>query len=73
MPTSIDESPRRQQDPEHQPGQGFADDPRNSVQSAADNQTRPHTPHTEDTPHAGFDADLNPIDDDAINSRGSER
>jgi hypothetical protein len=25
------------------------------------------------SPHAGFDADLNPIDDELINTRGSER
>ncbi len=67
MPTWTDESPRRQHDRDRQPGSRQPGEPRNPDTRGAENPTRP------DGPHAGFDADLNPIDDDLINTHGSER
>ena len=52
---------------DRQPVGGAADEPRKSDVRGAQNTTQPADPH------AGYDADLNPIDDEFINTRGSER
>jgi hypothetical protein len=67
MPTRTDESPRRQHDRDRQPVSTATAEPRNSL--ARPSQIT--TPRR--GPHAGFDADLNPIDDELINTHGSER
>ena len=65
MPTWTDESPRRTQDRDRQPISRPTDEPRNS-DAAAVIAAAPPT-------HAGYDAELNPIDDEHINTHGSER
>lgn len=67
MPSRTDESPRLQHDRDRQPGSVAADEPRNFHRDAS----RIATPPQES--HAGFDADLNPIDDEFVNTHGSER
>jgi len=67
MPSRTDESPRLQHDRDRQPGSRAADEPRNFHQDDSEIATSPQGPH------AGFDADLNPIDDEFINTHGSER
>jgi hypothetical protein len=64
MPTRTGEHPTRQQDPDRQPGSTAQDEPRHfeSEVSAADRNY-----------DAPFDADPNPIDDEDINTHGSER
>ena len=66
MPTSSRELPRRQQDRDRREAAGRLDEPRNLV-------ARSHETTTAQGAHAGFDANLNPIDDDSINTHGSER
>jgi hypothetical protein len=67
MSTSTDESPRLQHDRERQPGRDATAGARRLHMRASEISTpRPG-------PHAGFDADLNPIDDELINTHGSER
>jgi hypothetical protein len=67
MRSRIDESPRRPQDRDRQPGSGAAEEPRNFHLDASEIATSPQEAHP------GFDADLNPIDDELINTHGSER
>jgi hypothetical protein len=66
MPVSSDELPRRQQDRARRDGRPLPDEPRNLDAASHD----PATPHGA---YAGFDADLNPIDDETVNTHGSER
>jgi hypothetical protein len=67
MPSRTDESPRVQHDRHRQPGSRPIDEPRNfDVRGAAF-----ATPG--EGAHPGFDEHLNPIDDEHINTRGSER
>jgi hypothetical protein len=67
MPTWTDERPRRQHDRDRQPGSRPAAEPRNLDARAVENATPRRGPH------AGYDAELNPIDDEYINTHGSER
>lgn len=67
MPTWTDERPRRQHDRTRQPDSRPTAEPRNLDESLVENATPPRGPH------AGFDAELNPIDDEHINTHGSER
>jgi hypothetical protein len=67
MPSRTDESPRRQHDRDRQPGSTATAEPRNLHAALAENTT------PQPIEHAGFDADLNPIDDEFINTHGSER
>ena len=67
MPSRTHESPRLQQDHHRRPAGDPPVEPRN-----------PHTAHPQNATahtdaHAGFDENLNPIDDDHIDTRGSER
>jgi hypothetical protein len=64
MPTWTDEEPRRQQDRERQPGGAPKDEARNFETDVSDGD------HNYDAP---FDSDLEPIEDDDINTHGSER
>jgi hypothetical protein len=66
MATSTDERPTQPHDPGPQPG-APVEEPRNSIGSG-DHFVTPAA-----DPHAGYDAELNPIDDEYINTRGSER
>ena len=67
MSTRTDESPRLQHDRDRQPVSDHTADARNFHMQPAEVPTpRPGA-------HAGFDADLNPIDDEFINTHGSER
>jgi hypothetical protein len=66
MPVSSPETTRRQQDRDRLEPSRTSDEPRNSDASS-------HEPATPHEGHAGFDADLNPIDDEVINTHGSER
>jgi hypothetical protein len=66
MSSRILERPRPQHDP-RRPAERGAAEPRKSYDRAVEIAT----PRPE--PHTGFDADLNPIDDDFINTHGSER
>ena len=66
MPTRTDESPRRQHDRDRQPGNRPPEEARNFGGRASENATPSHD-------HAGYDADLNPVDDELINTHGSER
>ena len=66
MPASSREPVLRQQDRERREARTRADEPRNFDESS-------HEPATLHGAHAGFDADLNPIDDELINTHGSER
>jgi len=66
MPIRSDETARRQQDRDRLEAKPRGGDPRNFDAPS----------HELPTPHgvyAGFDADLNLIDDEVINTRGSER
>ena len=63
----TDESPRRQHDRDRQPGSTATAEPRNLRMEPAENTS------ARGAGHAGFDADLNPIDDELINTHGSER
>jgi len=67
MTTRLQETPRHQQDRDRRPDRRRTDEPRN-----VDGPSH-ETPTLADEAHAGFDADLNPIDDDLINTHGSER
>ena len=66
MPVISTETVRHQQDRDSRELSRRPDEPRNFVGPSHD----PATPHGR---YAGFDADLNPIDDDVVNTRGSER
>lgn len=67
MTTRIDETPHHQQDRVRLAARRLNDEPRNIG-------AVPHeTPTRFDSAHAGFDADLNPVDDEDINTHGSER
>ena len=66
MPTSADELLHRQQDRHRLEARRGTAEPRNLEAPSHD----PATPHGR---YAGFDADLNPIDDETINTHGSER
>jgi hypothetical protein len=66
MPTSSSELVRRQQDRNGLEASDSSDEPRNFDAPS-------HEPATPHEAYAGFDADLNPIDDDVINTHGSER
>jgi hypothetical protein len=67
MPTWIDETPARQHDRDRHPGSPPAAEARNSDAASQPIETPQHRPH------AGYDAELNPIDDEEINTHGSER
>lgn len=67
MASSCVEIPRSQPIRNGEPVRRAADEPRNSDRRLAEISTPCRSPH------AGFDADLNPIDDELINTRGSER
>ena len=64
MPTRIDEHPSRQQDRDRQPGSTAQDEPRNSESHVGD---------VDRSYGARFDADLSLIEDEDINTHGSER
>jgi hypothetical protein len=66
MPTRSDELLRRQQDRHRLEARRSPAEPRNLDAPSHDAAT----PHGS---YAGFDADLNPVDDEAINTHGSER
>jgi len=66
MPTSSHELVRSQQDRVRWGDPARPDEPRNFAAAS-------HDPATRQGEYAGFDADLNPIDDDLINTHGSER
>ena len=66
MPRRIDEIPPYQHDGQRQDA-GAAAEPRNLHLDPPEINTPRRGPH------AGFDRDLNPIDDEFINTRGSER
>ena len=66
MPSRLHESPRLPHDPE--PAMtGRAAEPSSPDMHPAATTTPPPGPH------AGFDEDLNPVDDEFINTHGSER
>jgi hypothetical protein len=67
MSSRIIERPRPQHDREPRPDDRGPAEPRKSY----DHPVEIVTP--EPGSHTGFDADLNPIDDDFINTHGSER
>jgi hypothetical protein len=67
MPDRTEESPRPQDDPDMRSGLPAVDEPRNFGHDSQAMATQPQSAHP------GFDADLNPIDDDLINTHGSER
>ena len=67
MPSRIEEIPRRQHERHRDHVRAEPAELRSLHMHAAENATHPRGPH------AGFDADLNPIDDEFINTRGSER
>lgn len=66
MPVSSPETARRQQDSDRVEPSRQSDEPRNF-------DGFPHEPTTPHEAYAGFDAELNPIDDEVINTHGSER
>jgi len=66
MSTRTDESPRRQQDRDRRKVQRQPDEPRNIEAPSRE-------PSTGHEAYAGFDEDLNPVDDELINTHGSER
>jgi len=66
MPTSSEEVVLRQQDRARREQRQRPDEPRKFDVSS-------HDTAAADSPYAGFDADLNPIDDELINTHGSER
>jgi len=66
MPTSPHQLLHRQQDRDRREASRRPDEPRNLVAPAHESTTRQGA-------YAGFDANLNPIDDEAINTHGSER
>lgn len=67
MPSTTDETARREYRRERQPDSRPSVEPRNRDVRAVEIATPRRGPH------AGFDADLNPIDDDEVNTHGSER
>lgn len=67
MPSRMDERVGFQHDHNRQRPARSAAEVRNSdIRAGQITTPRP-------APHAGFDADLNPVDDELINTRGSER
>ena len=66
MPVSSPETARPQQDRDRLDPSRTSDEPRKFDASS-------HEPATAHEAYAGFDADLNPIDDEVINTHGSER
>ncbi len=64
MPTWTDKAPPRQQDRDHQPLSRSGEDPQDFETQVSDDGKN-------DNP--SLDADLNPIEDDPINTHGSER
>jgi hypothetical protein len=66
MPVSSPETVRHQQDSELVEPSRPSDEPRNFDAPS-------HEPAAPHEAHAGFDAELNPIDDEGINTHGSER
>jgi hypothetical protein len=60
------EQPRPREDGPADTAAAGQDDPRNLDMRGSETATQPD-------PHAGYDANLNPIDDEFINTRGSER
>ena len=67
MPSRTDEGPRRQHDRDRQPGSTATAEPRNLRLEPGEIITHQRAEH------AGFDANLNPVDDEFINTHGSER
>lgn len=66
MPVTSREVVRPQQDRDRREPRRRPDEPRNFVAASP-----PSTTHQR--MYAGFDDELNPIDDELINTRGSER
>jgi hypothetical protein len=66
MHDSTTKPQRPQQDRDRLDANRQTDEPRNVVAPS-------HDPATPTERHAGFDDDLNPIDDEGINTHGSER
>lgn len=67
MPSTTDERPPVRHDRQRQPGRRAIDEPRNFDVRGAAIATR------DGSAHPGFDEHLNPIDDEHINTHGSER
>jgi len=67
MNSRLTETPRYQQDRDYRRANRTTDEPRHFDAAPHENPTRL------DSAHAGFDAELNPIDDELINTHGSER
>lgn len=63
MPTWTDEEPRQTEDRERQPGTP-REEPRNFETNVSDGDRNYNAP---------FDSDLEPIEDEEINTNGSER
>jgi hypothetical protein len=68
MPTSTDprsnKVPRNQHDPDRQPPSDAGDEPRDFETQVSDDDRNYNAP---------FDGDLDPVEDEAINTDGSER
>ena len=67
MPARSAEQPRPHEDGLSGTAAARQDEPSNSDMRTVETATQPVDPY------AGYDADLNPIDDELINTRGSER
>jgi hypothetical protein len=67
MPARPGQDRRLSDDRDRQPVGTAADEAGKSDRRDAEITTQPANPH------AGYDANLNPIDDELINTRGSER
>jgi hypothetical protein len=64
MPTRTDEHPSGQHDRDRQPGSTAQEEPRNFESEVSDGDRNYDAP---------FDADLNPTEDEDINTHGSDR
>ncbi|HTM27010.1 MAG TPA: hypothetical protein VL225_17555 [Vicinamibacterales bacterium] len=64
MPNRTDETPLPQQDRDRQPGSSIQDEPRDFETMVSDDGRNYD---------ASFDSDLNPIEDEDVNTHGSER
>ena len=73
MPSRSGESLRFQHDRDRQPGRTAVEEPRHFNEPRHFDVRGPQTDTQPPGPHAGFDAELNPIDDEEINTHGSER
>jgi hypothetical protein len=64
MPNRTDETRLPQQDRDRQPGSSIQDEPRDFEKMVSDDGRNYDAP---------FDSDLNPIEDEDVNTQGSER